>query len=174
MSSAGNSRILEDPKIDIPVSPMPVIIIRTQWNPEIIDELERGCVETLTSRGFDQIRILDVPGAVELPFAVNQSWNAYKYRDDKPGAFIVLGCVIKGDTPHFDYVCNMVADGVTALNLSLPVPTIFGVLTVLNQDQAWERLGGIHGHKGSEAALTSISMISLSQSLKPRGLNLID
>lgn len=171
MASAGNSRIVQDPKADMEVDPMPVIIIRTQWNPEIIDELENGCVKALRSRGFDQIRVLSVPGAVEIPFAVNQCWNAYKYRDDRPGAFIVLGCVIKGDTPHFDYVCNMVSEGVTSLNLSLPVPTIFGVLTVLNQAQAWERLGGIHGHKGEEAAHTAISMISLTQSLTPRRLD---
>jgi len=156
---------------DTEVNPMPVIIVRTQWNPEIIDALEKGCVNTLRSKGFDHIRVLSVPGAVEIPFAVNQCWNAYKYRDDRPGVFIVLGCVIKGDTPHFDYVCNMVSEGVTALNLSLPVPTIFGVLTVLNQDQAWERLGGVHGHKGEEAAHTAISMISLSQSLMPRRLD---
>jgi 6,7-dimethyl-8-ribityllumazine synthase len=171
MASAGNSRIFQDPKADTEVDPMPVIIVRTQWNPEIIDALEKGCVNTLRKQGFDHIRVLSVPGAVEIPFAVNQCWNAYKYRDDRPGAFIVLGCVIKGDTPHFDYVCNMVSEGVTALNLSLPVPTIFGVLTVLNQDQAWERLGGVHGHKGEEAAHTAISMISLSQSLMPRRLD---
>lgn len=174
MASAGNARLLEDPTTDEHVSTMPVFIIRTQWNPEVIDALEKGCVETLRSKGFTQIKVLNVPGAVEIPFAVNQCWNAYKYRDDKPGAFIVLGCVIKGDTPHFDYVCKMVADGVTSLNLSLPVPTIFGVLTVLNQEQAWERLGGVHGHKGSEAALTAISMISMTQSLTPRRLNLMD
>jgi 6,7-dimethyl-8-ribityllumazine synthase len=171
MASAGNSRIVQDPMADTEVNPMPVIIVRTQWNPEIIDALEKGCVNTLRSKGFDHIRVLSVPGAVEIPFAVNQCWNAYKYRDDRPGVFIVLGCVIKGDTPHFDYVCNMVSEGVTALNLSLPVPTIFGVLTVLNQDQAWERLGGVHGHKGEEAAHTAISMISLSQSLMPRRLD---
>ncbi len=151
--------------------PTPVTIIRTQWNPEIIDELERGCVKTLTRHGYTQPRIVSVPGAVEIPFAVNQYWNAYKYRDDRPGAFIVLGCVIQGDTPHFDYVCRMVADGVNTLNLNLPVPTIFGVLTVLNEKQAWERLGGIHGHKGEEAAMTAISMIALNQSLVPGRLN---
>lgn len=171
MASAGNARIIQDPKSEVNIKPLPVIIVRTQWNPEIIDALEIGCVETLRSKGFDQIKVISVPGAVEIPFSINQCWNAYKYRDDKPGAFIALGCVIKGDTPHFDYVCKMVADGVTSLNLSLPVPTIFGVLTVLNGEQAWDRLGGAHGHKGSEAALTAISMIGLSQSLASRRLD---
>jgi 6,7-dimethyl-8-ribityllumazine synthase len=171
MASAGNSRIIQDPKAEVDVHPMPVIIVRTQWNPEIIDALENGCVETLRSNGFNEIKLLSVPGAVEIPFAINQCWNAYKYRDDKPGAFIALGCVIKGDTPQLDYFCKMVDDGVTSLNLTLPIPTIFGVLTVNHQDQAWERLGGIHGHKGSEAALTAISMISLAQSLTPSRLD---
>jgi 6,7-dimethyl-8-ribityllumazine synthase len=171
MASTGNSRILQDVFDSALHKPLPVTIIRTQWNPEIIDELERGCTETLIARGYHQPRVISVPGAVEIPFAVNQCWNAYKYRDDRPGAFIVLGCVIQGDTPHFDYVCRMVADGVNSLNLNLPVPTIFGVLTVLNEGQAWERLGGIHGHKGEEAAHTAISMIKLNQSFVPGRLN---
>jgi 6,7-dimethyl-8-ribityllumazine synthase len=74
-----------------------------------------------------------------------------------------LGCVIRGDTPHFDYVCKAVTDGVVQLNLLLPVPTIFGVLTVDNELQATERIGGKHGHKGEEAAVTAIKMINLSK-----------
>ena len=77
-----------------------------------------------------------------------------------------MGCVIKGDTPHFDYVCKAVTDGVVQLNLSLPVPTIFGVLTVDNDQQANERIGGKHGHKGEEAAITAIKMIALANSIK--------
>ena len=71
---------------------------------------------------------------------------------------------VRGDTPHFDYVCKAVTDGVVQLNLSLPVPTIFGVLTVDNQQQIDERTGGKHGHKGEEAAVTAIKMIALKQS----------
>ena len=85
---------------------------------------------------------------------------------NKADAFIALGCVIKGDTPHFDYVCKAVTDGVTQLNLSLPVPTIFGVLTVNTEEQANERIGGKHGHKGEEAAVTALKMIALNQSFK--------
>jgi 6,7-dimethyl-8-ribityllumazine synthase len=70
-----------------------------------------------------------------------------------------LGCVIRGDTPHFEYVCKAVTDGVLQLNLLLPVPTIFGVLTADNELQAKERIGGKHGHKGEEAAVTAIKMI---------------
>ena len=74
--------------------------------------------------------------------------------------------MLRGDTPHFDYVCKAVTDGVVQLNLMLPVPTIFGVFTVDNQQQADERIGGKHGHKGEEAAITALKMISFVQSLK--------
>ena len=95
-------------------------------------------------------------------------WDNHKYKDDKPHAFIALACVIRGDTPHFDYVCKAVTDGVLQLNLLLPVPTIFGVLTVDNQEQADERIGGKHGHKGEEAAITALKMITLKQSFSPK------
>ena len=75
--------------------------------------------------------------------------------------FIALGCVLRGGTPHFDYVCRAVTDGILQLNLTLPVPTIFGVLTVDTQQQADERTGGIHGNKGEEAALTALRMLSV-------------
>ena len=84
----------------------------------------------------------------------------------KPDAFIAFGCVIKGDTPHFEYVCRSVTDGITTLNLTLPVPTIFGVLTVNTEEQARERIGGIHGHKGEEAAEAAMRMISFSRSVQ--------
>jgi len=91
-------------------------------------------------------------------------WDAKKYWDDRPHVFIALGCVLRGDTPHFDYVCKGVTDGVLQLNLSLPIPTIFGVLTVDNQQQADERIGGKHGNKGEESAMTALKMLALQQS----------
>ena len=108
-------------------------------------------------------RDFTVPGAFEIPFAINACWH--KARKKKPDAFIALGCVIKGDTPHFEYICRAVTDGIAALNLQLPVPVIFGVLTVDNFDQASERIGGPHGHKGEEAADAAIKMISFSRSV---------
>ena len=146
----------------------PFVIVRTQWNATILDELEKGCKEKLMEAEVKDIRVITVPGVVEIPFAVKQYWEAYKYRDDKPAAFIALGCVIQGDTPHFDHVCNIVTHGTLQLNLCLPIPTIFGILTVLNETQAWERLGGKHGHKGEEAAITALSMIELAQSFRKR------
>lgn len=141
-----------------------IIIVKTEWNNAIVDELERGCRETLEENKVLHIITITVPGAVEIPFAIKKYWDMHKYKDDKPLSFIALGCVLRGDTPHFEYVCRSVTDGITQLNLTLPVPTIFGVLTVDTHQQAIERIGGIHGHKGKEAAITSLKMISLARS----------
>ena len=143
-----------------------IVIVRTEWNADIIDELEKGCVRILQQHQVKHIHIVNVPGAFEIPFGIKAYWDASKYKDDRPDAFIALGCVLRGDTPHFDYVCQGVTQGVLQLNLTLPVPTIFGVLTVDNQQQADERIGGKHGHKGEEAAITAIKMIALSNSFK--------
>lgn len=141
-----------------------IVLVKTDWNAAITDQLEMGCIAELEKHKAAVI-VLTVPGAVEIPFAIKSYWeNAGK--KDKPDAFIALGCVIKGDTPHFEYVCRLVTDGVGQLNLSLPVPTIFGVLTVNTEEQAMERIGGKHGHKGEEAALTALKMISLVESFK--------
>jgi len=138
-----------------------IVLVKTEWNAAIVDELERGCVSKLKEQGVKKIVQLTVPGAVEIPFAIKSFWEKAK-KKERPDAFVALGCVIRGGTPHFDYVCKIVSDGILQLNLSLPVPTIFGVLTVDNEDQARERTGGAHGHKGEEAAITAIKMISLN------------
>jgi 6,7-dimethyl-8-ribityllumazine synthase len=144
-----------------------IVLVKTEWNAGIVDELERGAIHKLKELGVKKIITVTVPGAVEIPFAIKTYWEHSKEKKKKrPDAFVALGCVIRGGTPHFDYVCKAVTDGVVQLNLLLPVPTIFGVLTVDNEDQAKERIGGAHGHKGEEAALTAVKMIFLSQSLK--------
>ncbi len=144
-----------------------IVLVKTEWNAAIVDELERGCINKLKDSGIKKIITVTVPGAVEIPFAIKNYWEHSKGKKKKrPDAFIALGCVIRGGTPHFEYVCQAVTDGVVQLNLLLPVPTIFGILTVDNEEQAKERIGGIHGHKGEEAALTAIKMISVNQSLK--------
>lgn len=143
-----------------------VVIVRTEWNAKVVDELEKGCVARLQESGLANTKVLTVPGAFEIPFAIKKYWEQHKYKDDRPHAFIALGCVLRGDTPHFEYVCRGVTDGVMELNLSLPVPVIFGVLTVDTQKQADERIGGKHGHKGEEAAITAIKMISFVHLLK--------
>ena len=142
-----------------------VVIVRTEWNAETVDKLEEGCRKVLADKKVQHMSIT-VPGAFEIPFAIKSYWEAHKYKEDKPCAFIALGCVLRGDTPHFDYVCKAVTDGVVQLNVLLPVPTIFGVLTVDNQQQIDERTGGKHGHKGKEAAVTALKMIALANSFK--------
>ena len=144
-----------------------IVLVKTEWNAAVVDELEKGCAQQLKKSGVKKIITITVPGAVEIPFAIKNYWeNTDKKK--RPHAFIALGCVIKGDTPHFEYVCRMVTDGVLQLNLSLPVPTIFGVLTVENELQAKERIGGKHGHKGEEAAITAIKMAALNINLPKR------
>jgi 6,7-dimethyl-8-ribityllumazine synthase len=163
MAQVSNSKLLHiDTGISQPADAC-VVLVRTEWNAAIIDELEKGCTRILQQHYVKKIISITVPGAVEIPFAIKSYWeNAGK--KNKADAFIALGCVIQGDTPHFDYVCKAVTDGVLQLNLSLPVPVIFGVLTVNNEQQAKERIGGIHGHKGEEAAVTALKMISLKRS----------
>ena len=140
-----------------------VVLVKTEWNAAIVNELENGCIHTLHQHGV-KTKTLVVPGAIEIAFAIQHFFNNAK-RKAQPDAFIALGCVIKGETPHFEYVCNSVTLGIVNLNTSLAVPTIFGVLTVNNVEQAKERIGGTHGHKGEEAALTAIKMILLSRQI---------
>lgn len=139
-----------------------VVIIKTEWNSTIINALEKGAKKVLKAAS-SSVKTLIVPGAFELPFAVKQH---YTYSKRIPDAYIVLGAVIQGDTPHFDYVCKGVTDGIMQLNLQIDVPVVFGVLTVLNEQQAIERIGGVHGHKGGEAAITALKMIQLNRSIK--------
>jgi len=143
-----------------------VVIVKTDWNSEVTDELESGAVEFLKKSGVDNYKVIVVPGAVEIPFAINSYWENKKNEAGRPDAFIALGCVIRGETPHFDYVCQSVTNGITILNTKLPVPVIFGILTVDNMQQAQERLGGFHGHKGEEAAVTALKMVALTRSFE--------
>lgn len=140
-----------------------VVIVKTEWNEHVVSVLEQGCIEVLKENNI-RWKVIEVPGAFEIPFAVKHCWQNSGLK--KPAAFITLGCVIRGDTPHFDYVCEGVTQGVMRLNLHLPVPVIFGVLTVNDQQQADERIGGKHGHKGKECAAAAIKMIALAQSSK--------
>jgi len=165
MAATGNTTVVKIPAGILPKDAC-VVLVKTEWNEPIINELENGALKILKEQGVQNITSITVPGAVEIPFAIKAFWNAKKYRDERPHAFIALGCVIKGDTPHFEYVCKAVTEGVVLLNNELPVPTIFGVLTVLNEQQAWDRLGGVHGHKGEEAAITALKMIALQRSFK--------
>ena len=163
-----------------------VAIVHTEWNDKIVREQINGCESIINRFNGTITDKLAVPGCFELPFAIKQLWYNYAGikamkettigfkpatdadsggKANRPEAIIAFGVVIRGGTPHFDYVCKAVTDGILQLNLVLPVPVIFGVLTLDNEDQAWERLGGIHGHKGEEAAITALKMIKMNRKL---------
>src|ERR1700760_93001 len=163
MAEVSNSNLLSTTGIS-GIGGACVVIVRTEWNAPVVNALEEGCRTALEKAGA-AYRVVTVPGAFEIPFGIRAYWDIHKYRDDRPKAFIALGCVLRGDTPHFEYVCRAVTDGVLQLNMTLPLPTIFGVLTVDTQQQADERIGGRQGHKGKEAAVTALKMISLQKKL---------
>lgn len=137
-------------------------IVVAKWNAQITDALLQGAVDTLHAAGVadTNISILRVPGTVELVSGARMAIDHLK-----PDAVITLGCVIRGDTAHFDYVCMSATQGITTLNAEGGVPVIFGVLTVENLQQALDRAGGKLGNKGSEAAVAAIEMASLQARL---------
>lgn len=143
-----------------------IVLIHTQWNDIIVNELVNGCRKTLSAYGISDPADFEVPGAFELPFACRRYFEATQNTHKEPEALIAFGTIIRGETPHFDYVCRAVTDGVTQLNLRLPIPVIFGVLTVNDIEQAQQRIGGTQGHKGTEAALTALKMIAFNRKLK--------
>lgn len=159
MATAGNTALLS-PSTFPDAKDYHIVVVKTEWNAPIIDALEAGVVKVLNEVAA-KMTTLVVPGAVEIPFAIKSHANGKGNAD----AYIALGCVIKGGTPHFEYVCQSVTNGITLLNNQLEVPVIYGVLTLNNDAEAWERLGGIHGHKGEEAAITALKMIALNKQL---------
>jgi len=138
-------------------------IVVSDWNSEITGALLDGAVRTLKKHGTlsKNIVIKHVPGTFELTLG-GQFLAEY---DDLDGV-ICLGCVIRGETPHFDYICQGVTQGITRLNLEYNIPFIFGVLTTNDQQQAADRAGGKHGNKGDEAAITAIKMAALQQDME--------
>jgi 6,7-dimethyl-8-ribityllumazine synthase len=164
MADIANSKLFEGIEGIPQLADALVVLVKTEWNAAIVDELEKGALDILQNRGI-RTQTIVVPGAVEIPFAIQRCWAS----GIRPDSFIAFGCVIRGGTPHFEYVCQTVTDGVTHLNLTLAVPTIFGVLTLNTIEQAHERIGGIHGHKGEEAAITAIKMMALNRSLAEQG-----
>jgi 6,7-dimethyl-8-ribityllumazine synthase len=141
-----------------------VVIVKTEWNAAINNKLESGAKKIFEAAGV-KTKTIVVPGAFEIPFIIKAYAESAQPAAD---AFIAFGTVIRGDTPHFDYVCKAVTDGVLSLNMLLDVPVIFGVLTVDNEQQAKERIGGAHGHKGEEAAVTAMKMIGLNSKFKSK------
>ena len=135
----------------------------SEWNNRVTDALLEGAWGTLLKQGVKESNILvkRVPGSFELTYAASQLADS-----GRVDAVIVLGCVIKGETPHFDYVCMGVTQGVTQLNATGKVPVIFGLLTTNTMQQAEERCGGRLGNKGDECAIAAIKMVDFYWSLK--------
>lgn len=133
-------------------------IVVSEWNEEITEALYNGAVSALYSNGIQYRQIIrkNVPGSFELPLGALKM--AQKKNID---AVICLGCVIKGETPHFDYICQAVSYGLTEVALKTGKPVVFGVLTTLTKQQAFDRAGGKYGNKGEEAAITAIKMLAL-------------
>lgn len=132
-------------------------IVVARFNHFITDRLVEGCLDTLKRHGVndEEIEIIRVPGAFEIPLAAKKA--TYKDYD----AIICLGAVIRGDTPHFDYVCSEVSKGVANVSLATEKPVIFGVITTDTTDQAIQRAGIKSGNKGADAALSAIEMANL-------------
>jgi 6,7-dimethyl-8-ribityllumazine synthase len=138
-------------------------VVYSEWNYEVTNALKDGAVKTLLANGAKEENILikTVPGSFELTLGAQ-----YLAEFTEVDAIICLGCVIQGETRHFDFICDAVAKGITDLNIKYNQPFIFGVLTPENQQQALDRAGGKHGNKGDEAAITAIKMLSLRDSFK--------
>ena len=147
---------------DLPESAR-VAIVAARFNSEVTDELLDGCMRRLEELGIDgsRVELHRVPGAFELPVAAKMLARTKRF-----GAIICLGCVIRGDTPHFDYVAGEAARGIQQVALEENLPVIFGVLTVNTELQAKERIGGKHGHHGERAAEAAAEMMALTIRIK--------
>lgn len=151
-----------DPNTVPPADGFRIGIVVSEWNYEITKSLSDAAFATLRKHGVHEENILRkfVPGSFELPLGA-QFMAEYSEVD----AIICIGCVIRGETPHFDYICKSVAHGITELNLTYSIPFIFCVLTTNTLQQARDRAGGKYGNKGDEAAVTAIKMVALQQDM---------
>ena len=147
-----------DPEVIPDGSSLKIGIVVSEWNEAVTSALLEGAMLTLQKHGVkkENIFVRTVPGSFELPYGAR-----IVAEQNNPNAVICLGCVIQGETPHFDFICQGVSFGITELNLDYDIPFIFGVLTTLNLQQAEDRCGGKHGNKGDEAAITALKMANL-------------
>ncbi len=138
-------------------------IVVSEWNEQITESLCKGAIDTLIENGAksENIIIKHVPGSFELTFGAQ-----LLLENTDVDAVLCLGCVIQGETRHFEFICNAVAEGIMKLNTDYNTPVIFGVLTTNTIEQAQDRSGGKHGNKGTEAAITAIKMTALQQDME--------
>lgn len=138
-------------------------IVVARFNAHVTSRLYDGCRDELAARGAAEsaVAVYDVPGCFELPLLARELAATGRF-----DAVMCLGAVIRGDTPHFDYVSSETASGIQRAALDTGVPVVFGVLTTDNEEQAMARAGGAEGHKGREAALTAIEMAHIMCELR--------
>lgn len=138
-------------------------IVVSEWNNNITGALLQGAYDTLTKHGASEkdITVMTVPGSFELVFGASQM-----VKSGKMDAVIAIGCVVRGDTPHFDYICEGTTQGLASLNERFDVPVIYGLLTCNNMEQAQDRAGGTLGNKGDECAVTAIKMVDYYRKIK--------
>mgnify|MGYP000909103941 CR=1 FL=1 len=162
MSSANKNLSVNEGSAVGNAAPFQFGIVVSEWNHEVTSALKEGAVQTLLKHGAVEANIIvkQVPGSFELTLGAQ-----YLAEHTHVDAILCLGCVIQGETRHFDFICEAVANGITNLNIKYNMPVIFGVLTPDNQQQALDRAGGKHGNKGDEAAITAIKMLTLRDSL---------
>ena len=131
-------------------------VVVARFNAHVTGKLYDGCRDELAARGLDidTLTTIEVPGCFELPIVAKELGASGRY-----DAVVCLGAVIRGDTPHFDYVSSETASGLQRAALDTGIPVVFGVLTTDNEEQAIDRIGGREGHKGRDAALTAIEMV---------------
>lgn len=143
-------------------SSFPIALIVSYFNHTVTDALKEGALERLSELGFRSrdILVIEVPGAVEIPLVAK-----ILAKKNRVHAIVALGAVIRGETSHYDYVCDQVSQGCQRVMLEHDLPVIFGVLTTENEEQAWDRLGGKHGHKGKEAVDCAVAMHAIMQQL---------
>ena len=139
---------------------MNIAIVVSEFNALITDKLLEGALEQAKEAGLVSPSVHKVPGAVELPFAAKQLAKTKKY-----DAVVLLGCVIRGQTDHYDYVCMQVSQGTQQVMMECDLPVIFGVLTTNNKEQALDRVGGVKGHKGKYAFQAAIDMVNFQNTI---------
>lgn len=135
----------------------PIAIIVSRFNEKVTQALQEGAIARLNELGFKtgDIRVIDVPGAVEIPLVAQRLARSGHYQ-----AIVALGCVIRGETSHYDYVCEQVSNGCQQVMLENDLPVIFGILTTENGEQAMARAGGSHSHKGRDSIDAAVEMVA--------------
>ncbi|QDP72964.1 6,7-dimethyl-8-ribityllumazine synthase [Legionella israelensis] len=141
----------------------PIAVIVSRFNQPVTEALKQGALQRLSEKGIhsEDIILIEVPGAVEIPLVAKKLAQQNEIK-----AIIALGAVIRGETSHYDYVCSQVSEGCQRVMLDYEIPVIFGILTTENEEQAQERAGGIHGHKGVDAVDCALEMASIMSQIE--------